>query len=80
MMHVVNANSAFDLPLPNRCVHVLRSAWPSTQRRMRLLSTAIQGMAFFAVLWLLAAGPGFLSARDSTVPGGTDRPASQASR
>ncbi len=79
-MHVVIANSAFDLPLPNRCVHVLRSARPTTQRRMRLLSTVAQSLAFFAVLWLLAAGPGFLSARDSLVPAGTGRPVAQASR
>ncbi len=38
-----------------------------------------QGFVFFAVLWLLAAGPGFLSARDSLVPAG-ERPALQASR
>ena len=35
---------------------------------------------FFAVLWLLAAGRGFLAARDSLVPAGTGRPALQASR
>ncbi len=79
-MHRISASSAFDLPPPNRCVHALRSARPSTQRRMKLLSTAVQSIAFFAVLWLLAAGPGFLSARDSLVPAGTDRPAAQASR
>ena len=78
-MHVVVANSAFDLPLPNPCVHVLRSARPSMRRRIGLLGTAAQGVAFFAVLWLLAAGPGFLSARDSLVPAG-GRLASQASR
>ncbi len=80
-MHVVIASSAFDLSLPNRRVHVLHSAMPSLQRGMRLLGVAIQGVLFFAVLWLLAAGPGFLSARDSLVPpSGTDRLAHQASR
>lgn len=78
-MHVVIARSAFDLPLPNRCVHALQSARPSTRRWMRLLSTTAQSMAFFAVLWLLAAGPGFLSARDSLVAT-EGRLASQASR
>ncbi len=79
-MHVVIANSAFDLPLPKRCVHALRPARPSTQGRLKLLSTAAQSVVFFAVLWLLAAGPGFLSARDSLVPAGTGRLAFQASR
>ena len=79
-MHVVSAHSAFDLPLPNRYVHVLHAARQSTRRGMRLLSMAAQGAAFFAVLWLLAAGPGFLSARDSLVPAGTGRLAPQASR
>ncbi len=78
-MHVVIANSAFDLPLPKRRVHVLRSARPSMRRGTRLLSMAAQSVMFFAVLWLLAAGPGFLSARDSLVPAG-ERLASQASR
>ena len=78
-MHVVIANSAFDVLLPNSCVHVLRSARPSMRRRIGLLSTAAQGVAFFAMLWLLAAGPGFLSVRDSLVPTG-GRLASQASR
>ena len=47
---------------------------------MRLLGTVAQSLVFFAVLWLLAAGPGFLSARDSLVPVETGRPAPQASR
>ena len=79
-MHRISASSAFDVPPPNRCVHALRSVQPSTQRWLKLLGTAVQSVAFFAVLWLLAAGPGFLSTRDSTVPAGTDRPAAQASR
>ncbi len=79
-MHVVIANSAFDLTLPSHRVHVLRSTRPSAQRGLRLLGAAAQSVAFFAVMWLLAAGPGFLSARDSLVPARTDRAASQASR
>ena len=79
-MHRVSASSAFDLPLPDRRAHARRSARPGTQRLMRLLSTAVQSVVFFAVLWLLAAGPGFLSARDSLVPAGMGRPAAQASR
>ena len=78
-MHVVIANSAFDLPLPKRRVHALRSARPSMWHGMRLLSMTAQSVMFFAVLWLLAAGPGFLSARDSLVPTGGRLP-SQASR
>ena len=78
-MHVISANSAFDLPLTNHCVHVLRSARRSTRRGVKLLGMAAQSVVFFVVLWLLAAGPGFLSARDSLVPAGTDRLA-QASR
>lgn len=78
-MHVVVASFAFDLS-PNRRVHILHSAMPGLQRGLRLLGVAIQGVLFFAVLWLLAAGPGFLSARDSLVPSGTDRLAHQASR
>ena len=79
-MHRVSASPAFDLPRPKRCVRALRPARPSTGRWVRLLSMAVQSVAFFAVLWLLMAGPGFLSARDSLVPAGTDRPAVQASR
>ena len=79
-MQRITARSAFDLSLPSRGVHALRSARPGTQRRLRLLSTAVQSVLFFAVLWLLAAGPGFLSARDSTVPAGAGYPAAQASR
>ena len=79
-MHVITPSSAFDLQIPNRGVHASRSARPGAQRWVRLLSTAAQSVVFFALLWLLAAGPGFLSARDSTVPAGRDRPAAQASR
>lgn len=79
-MHLVSANTAFDLPLPSRCVPVLRSARQSLQHGARLLGMAAQAMLFFAVLWLLAAAPGFLSARDSLVPVGANRAAPQASR
>ena len=79
-MHVITPNSAFDIPLPNRSNHASRSVRPGTRRWVRLLSAAVQSVMFFAVLWLLAAGPGFLSARDSTVPAGMARPAAQASR
>ena len=75
-MPMVLANSALGRPLPSRWVHVSRSV----RRGTRLLSTVAQGLVFFAVLWLLAAGPGFLSARDSLVPAETNRPAFQASR
>lgn len=79
-MHLVSANSAFDLPLPNDCVPVLRSARQSLRYGGRLLGVAAQAVAFSAMLWLLAAAPGFLSARDSLVPAGADHAASQASR
>ena len=79
-MHVVLPNSVLDLPLPSRWVHVLRLVRHSRRHGLRLLGTVVQSLMFFAVLWLLAAGPGFLSARDSLVPAGTGRPASQASR
>ncbi len=79
-MHVVLANSALNLPLPSRGAPVLHSARRSRRHGMRLLGTAAQSLMFFAVLWLLAAGPGFLSARDSLVPAGTGRLAPQASR
>ena len=75
-MHVVLANSARGLPLPSRRDQASRRAWSG----VRLLGTVAQGLVFFAVLWLLAAGPGFLSARDSLVPAGTGRLAPQASR
>ena len=79
-MHVVLPGSVLDLPLPSRWVHVLRSARRSRRHGARLLSIVAQSLVFFAVLWLLAAGPGFLSARDSLVPAGTGRPTPQASR
>ncbi len=79
-MHVIVANAAFDLPLPTPRVPVSRPALRSIQHAMRLLGLAMQGVLFFAMLWLLAAAPGFLSARDSLVPAGTGRVAHQASR
>lgn len=79
-MHLVIANSAYDLPRPSRCTHALRLARQGAKRGVGLLGVAAQGTLFFAVLWLLAAGPGFLSARDSVVPAGSDRAARQASR
>ncbi len=79
-MHVVLTRTALDLPLPHRHVHASRPARQSMRRGLRLLGVAAQSVAFFAVLWLLAAGPGFLSARDSLVPSGTDRLAPHASR
>ena len=75
-MPVVLANSALDVPLPSRRGYASQRVW----RGARLLGMAAQGFLFFAVLWLLVAGPGFLSARDSTVPAATGRPAPQASR
>ena len=79
-MYLVLPNSVLDLPRPSRWVHVLRWARHGRRRGARLLGMAAQSLTFFAVLWLLAAGPGFLSARDSLVPAGTGRPAPQASR
>ncbi len=78
-MHVVIADSAHDLPLPNLCVHASRSVRPWLRGALRLLGIAGQSLVFCVLLWLLLAGPGFLSAQDSTVPAGTGRPA-QASR
>ena len=79
-MHLVSANSAFDLPLPGDCVPVLRSARHGLRHGIRLLGVVAQAALFSAVLWLMAAAPGFLSARDSLVPVGADRAAPQASR
>ena len=76
-MHVILSNPALGLPASNRHGRAL----PMVRRGVRLLGAAAQGVVFFAVLWLLAAAPGFLSARDSLLP---DRPAQafpvQASR
>lgn len=79
-MHLVLPGSVLDRPFPSRWSHVLRFAQHSRRHGMRLLGTVAQSLVFFAVLWLLAAGPGFLSARDSLVPVETGRPAPQASR
>ena len=79
-MHVVLSTSVLDLPRPSRWVHALHLARRSRRHDTRLLSTVAQGLVFSAVLWLLAAGPGFLSARDSLVPAGTGRSAAQVSR
>lgn len=79
-MHVVLPGSVLNLPLPSRWFHAVRLARRSRRHRASLLSTVAQSLVFFAVLWLLAAGPGFLSARDSLVPAGTGRLAAQVSR
>ena len=77
-MHVVLPSSALDVQSPSRWAY-LRSAWRGRRCGKGLLSTVGQSLMFFAVLWLLAAGPGFLSARDSLVPA-ESRLAPQASR
>lgn len=74
-MHMVLADSALVAPLPSRTPALRRA-----RRGARLLGMAAQSLMFFAVLWLLTAGPGFLSARDSLVPAESGRPADQASR
>lgn len=79
-MHLISANSAFDVPLPRDCAPVLRSARQGVRHGVRLLGMGAQAALFSALLWLLAAAPGFLSQRDSLVPVGADRAASQASR
>lgn len=78
-MHMVVANSAFDLTLP-RYVPASHSTLQGVLKGMRLLGVAAQSVLFFAVLWLLTAAPGFLSARDSLMPAETGRVAHQASR
>ena len=79
-MHLVLPDSVLDLRPPSRRVHALRLARRRRRHGAKLLSTAAQGLVFFAVLWLLAAGPGFLSARDSLVQPGMGRQALQTSR
>jgi len=83
-MHVVIACSAFDVPLSQTDARTLRralsSALPVLQLGVRVLGLAVQGAAFSAALWLLLAGPGFLSARDSVVRVDAARMVAQASR
>lgn len=91
-MHIIMAHSAFDIPAFDisfsyrpRCAPqaqrmALYSASPDRHGGIRVLSTVVQGIMFSAVLWMLVAGPGFLSAEDSLVPSGAVRPAPQASR
>lgn len=91
-MHIVFGKSAFDVPFLNvppvrrarRVVHVQRGtlgvALPDWRSTLRVLSTAMQGIVFSAVLWMLVAGPGFLSARDSVVPSQAARADHQVSR
>lgn len=88
-MYFLAANSASDIPALSQ--HSSRSvvrAWrvaygstlPSLRLAGRVLTLAAQGVMFSAVLWVLVAGPGFLTARDSLVASETVRTAHQASR
>ena len=74
-MRVIMADSALDALPPSRTPALRRA-----RRGARLLGITAQSLMVFAVLWLLTAGPGFLSARDSLVPAASGRPADQASR
>jgi len=83
-MYIVVANSASDVltlsrqPV-RRMVHTgrmaCRLALPGLRSARRVLILAAQGIMFSAVLWMLVAGPGFLTARDSLVPSETVRTA-----
>jgi len=81
-MHIVATRSAFDLPSPHRSVHVLRvrlaGSRPAVRSGLGLLGLAAQGVLFGAVLWLLAAGPGFLSGPDSLTQDRVDSVPSRA--
>lgn len=81
-MHIVATRSAFDLPSPHRSVHVLRvrlaGSRPAIRSGLGLLGLAAQGVLFGAVLWLLAAGPGFLSGPDSLTQDRVDSVPSRA--
>ena len=88
-MYVVASSSAFDIPALtprlSRRIHytrrvTYRSGRPGLHVAGRILALAAQGFMFSAVLWMLTAGPGFLTARDSLVPSETVRTAYQASR
>lgn len=91
-MHIVVASTAFDIPSfhssssypSHRAARIrrmtLHSVSPSVRIGLRMLGTALQGVLFSAVLWMLVAGPGFLFAQDSLVPSATGRAAPQASR
>ncbi len=88
-MYVVAARFAFDiavLPAPfSRRIHHARrmaycSARPGLHTARQAFALAAQGIMFSAVLWMLVAGPGFLTARDSLVSSETVRITHQASR
>jgi len=88
-MYVVAARFAFDIAvLPVPVSHRIHHAWrmahrsgrPGLHVAGRAIALAAQGVMFSAVLWMLVAGPGFLTARDSLVSSETVRIAHQASR
>ena len=88
-MYVVAASCAFDITvLPVPVSHRIHHAWrmahcsvrPSLHVAGRAIVLAAQAVTFSAVLWMLVAGPGFLTARDSLVASEMVRTAHQASR
>lgn len=93
-MYVVAANSAFDICVWNittstpdvarRAVRIRRTLHlallPELRVVRQMLALATQSVVFSAILWILVAGPGFLTARDSLIPSGTVQTARQASR
>ena len=82
-MHVIIARSAFDLPAPQWdtawLVEMGQSVAPFLHAAVRAIGAAAQCGAFAAVMWIMLAAPGFLSARDSHLDVQA-RPGVQASR
>lgn len=82
-MHVIIARSAFDLPAPQwdlaRLAEAVQPVAPTLHAMVRATGVAAQSLAFAAVMWIILAAPGFLSARDSHLVAQA-RPGVQASR
>lgn len=83
-MHLYVAGYAFDVPLSHQAVHALHQLRRSDPigfgAGLRLLGRMGLGVMFAGVLWILVAGPGFLSARDSLVSADAARAEVHASR
>lgn len=82
-MHVVIARSAFDLPAPQWDItwmaETVQSVAPALHAAARAIGVAAQCLAFAAIMWIVLAAPGFLSAQDSHLAAQA-RPGVQASR
>ena len=82
-MHVIIARSAFDLPAPQWdtawLVDTVQPLAPAFRTAVRTIGLAAQCVAFAAIMWIMLAAPGFLSAQDSHLIAQA-RPGVQASR